>query len=217
MDPRASIAEARQLGLKPPPRPAPPQPGAQDVDDRQDVGEESDGAPAGRRAKKARSPQAKPPRPTATVEIAELPGFARGNRRALTVSLPRATLVKLRRESEGSTMGLTVVNALRASYPWLVETYKQQPVEAVGPFPAPVRQRRRSQVEDPAPVHLYMSPAEAAAVAAVADECDLSISELVTVGLEHHFAQPPPSAGATSTKRRTKTAGRVGKAGQAGR
>lgn len=98
-------------------------------------------------------------------------------------------------------MGAVAVEALRASYPWLVKTYKRQPGESVGPFPAPVRQRRRRQVLDPTPVHLYMSPAEAAAVAQVADECDLSISELVTIGVDHHLGGAQEVAGAPPERR----------------
>ncbi|MGH9165938.1 MAG: hypothetical protein ACRDZW_10560 [Acidimicrobiales bacterium] len=107
--------------------------------------------------------------------------------------MPRVTLAALREASRDSTMGTTVVEALRSSYGWLVETHKPKPEEAVGPFPTPVRPRRRRQVEDPTPVHLYMSPAEAVAVAQVAEECELSISELVTVGLNHHLSPPAPA------------------------
>lgn len=191
MDPRAAVAEARQLGLQPPPRrPAPAK--AAPADD----------APPQKRQPR-RQPAARSEKPRSAPDV-ELPGFSRGNRRALTVSLPRVTLAALREASRDSSMGATVVEALRASYAWLVETHKPKPEEAVGPFPIPVRPRRRRQVEDPTPVHLYMSPAEAAAVAQVAEECELSISELVTIGLDHHLS-PPAGAPKPARKRPAKS------------
>ncbi|MFN2506273.1 MAG: hypothetical protein ABR540_19010 [Acidimicrobiales bacterium] len=201
MDPRASIVEARQLGIKPPARPVTTK--ATEPEQAEDVASKAPAALASRRRPRRDRQGPAQPAPGEGGEVG-LPGFTRGNRRTLTVSLPRATLTKLRERSKGSTMGATVMEALRSSYEWLVETYEPEPAEAIGPFPAPVRLRRRRQVEDPAPVHLYVSPDEAAAVAKVADRCELSISELVTVGLEHHWSPETPSRRTVAPARRRK-------------
>ena len=51
---------------------------------------------------------------------------------------------------------------------------------------------------------IYGDPAEAAAIEQLADQCELSISELVTIAIDHHFgegtASPKPGP-----RRRSKT------------
>jgi hypothetical protein len=39
---------------------------------------------------------------------------------------------------------------------------------------------------------IYVDPAEAAAIEALADQCELSLSELVTIAIEHWYGEDRP-------------------------
>jgi hypothetical protein len=122
-------------------------------------------------------------------------GIVRGRKRVVQVYLPAPTrtLLDQARQVHG-TLGNAAMAALRGSYQWLVDTYTPEPVEAVGPFPAPRPTRRRLAVEDPRMRQLLVDPAEAAGIETLADQLEMSLSELVTVAIDHHFGQRPSSA-----------------------
>ncbi|MDQ3943605.1 MAG: hypothetical protein M3357_00305 [Actinomycetota bacterium] len=82
--------------------------------------------------------------------------------------------------------------ALRGSYEHIVANHTPEPVEPVGPFPAPRTVRRREHVDDARMKPIYVDPGEAAGIEALADECELSISELVTIAIDHHFGEGAP-------------------------
>jgi hypothetical protein len=44
----------------------------------------------------------------------------------------------------------------------------------------------------PPPELIYVDPAEAAAIEALADQCELSLSELVTIAIEHWYGEDRP-------------------------
>jgi hypothetical protein len=117
-------------------------------------------------------------------------GLVRGRKRVVQVYLPAPTRAFLdqAREVHG-TLGKAAMAALRGSYQWLVETHTPEPVEAVGPFPAPRPTRRRLSVEDPRMRQLLVDPAEAAGIETLADELEMSLSELVTLAIDFHYGE----------------------------
>ena len=120
-------------------------------------------------------------------------GIVRGRKRVVQVYLPAPTraLLDQARDVHG-TLGKAARAALRSSYLWLVDTYTPEPVEAVGPFPAPRPTRRRLSVEDPRMRQLLVDPGEAAGIEALADQLEMSLSELVTLAIDHCYAEVPP-------------------------
>jgi hypothetical protein len=121
-------------------------------------------------------------------EGGHIPGTPRGRKRLMQVYLPAPArhLLDQARDAHG-TLGTAVMVALRGSYDWIVDHHTPEPVEPVGPFPAPRAVRRRLVVEDARMRPIYVDPAEAAAIESLADQCEMSISELVTVALDHHY------------------------------
>ena len=128
-----------------------------------------------------------------TAAAVHIPGTARGRKRLLQVYLPgpTRTLLDAARDGHGS-LGAAAMAALRGAYHHIVEHHTPEPVEAVGPFPAPRVVRRREHVEDARMRPIYVDPAEAAAIEQLADQCQLSISELVTIAIDHHYGPGTP-------------------------
>lgn len=120
-------------------------------------------------------------------------GFARGRKRVVQVYLPAPSraLLDQARDVHG-TLGKAAMAALRGSYQWLVDTYTPEPVEAVGPFPAPRPTRRRLSVEDPRMRQLLVDPAEATGIETLADQLEMSLSELVTLAIDHSYGESDP-------------------------
>jgi hypothetical protein len=130
-------------------------------------------------------------------------GLARGRKRVVQVYLPAPTraLLDAARQTQG-TLGKAAMTALRGSYQWLVDTHTPAPVEAVGPFPAPRPTRRRLCVEDPRMRQLLVDPAEAAGIERLADDLEMSLSELVTLAIDHFFGESEPHEPVTAAGRR---------------
>lgn len=82
--------------------------------------------------------------------------------------------------------------ALRSSYEHIVTNHIPEPVEPVGPFPAPRTVRRREHVDDARMKPIYVDPGEAGAIEALADQCELSLSELVTIAIDHWYGEGRP-------------------------
>jgi hypothetical protein len=121
-------------------------------------------------------------------EADDLPGMPRGRKRLINAYLPGATRHRLETaRADHGTLGAAVMAALRGSYRWLVDQHTPEPVEAVGPFPAPRPPRRRLAVEDARLRPFYVHPDEAKAIDQLADELELSVSELVTLAVDHFF------------------------------
>jgi hypothetical protein len=131
-------------------------------------------------------------------------GIVRGRKRVVQVYLPAPTraLLDQARETHG-TLGKAAMAALRGSYQWLVDTYTPEPVEAVGPFPAPRPTRRRLAVEDPRMRQLLVDPAEATGIETLADQLEMSLSELVTLAIDHCYGQGDPLPAGPAPRRRT--------------
>jgi hypothetical protein len=127
-------------------------------------------------------------------------GFARGRKRVVQVYLPAPTRVLLdqARDVHG-TLGKAAMAALRGSYQWLVDTYTPEPVEAVGPFPAPRPTRRRLAVEDPRMRQLLVDPAEATGIETLADQLEMSLSELVTLAIDKFYGDPSQGRATTAS------------------
>jgi hypothetical protein len=89
--------------------------------------------------------------------------------------------------AKGTTMGQAVMEALRHSRPWLIDQYAPAAPEDDF-FPAARRTHRRLKVEAGRHVSAGVTPEEAAAVSRLAAEVDLSLSEMVNLAIEHHFA-----------------------------
>ena len=132
-----------------------------------------------------------------------IPGTPRGRKRLLQVYLPAPTrqLLQAARDGHGS-LGAAAMAALRGSYEHIVANHTPEPVEAVGPFPAPRTVRRREHVDDARMKPIYVDPAEAAAIEQLADQCELSISELVTIGIDWWYGEDRPLPVAPSKGRR---------------
>jgi hypothetical protein len=114
----------------------------------------------------------------------------------IQVYLPVGTrqLLDAARPAHGS-LGAATMAALRGAYHHIVEHHTPEPVEPVGPFPAPRVVRRREHVDDPRMKMIYVDPAEAAAIEQLADQCELSISELVTIAIDVFYGPPPDGQG----------------------
>jgi hypothetical protein len=119
-----------------------------------------------------------------------LRGNARGRKQLLYVYLPGPTIDRLdaARPAHG-TLGQAVMAALRGSYEWLVEHHTPQPVEAVGPFPAVRGPKRRQGVEEGRLKPFYVDPEEAKGIDTLAEQLELSASELVTLALDHWYGE----------------------------
>jgi len=183
MDPLASIKEFRQqesaqgrtLKVAPPP-PIPVAPGAS-------TPQPADGV-----------------RPTGEIDPTDLvdgggveqrlPGNMRGRKQLLYVYLPGPTIERLDDARQGhGTLGAAVMVALRGSYEWLVEHHTPEPVEAVGPFPAVRGPKRRQGIEEGRLKPFYVDPEEAKGIAALAEQLEMSVSELVTLAIDHWFGE----------------------------
>ena len=117
-----------------------------------------------------------------------IPGNARGQKRLLYVYLPGPTIDRLDDARPGhGTLGLAVMAALRGSYQWLVEHHTPQPVEAVGPFPAVRGPKRRQGIEEGRLKPFYVNPEEAQGIDTLADQLEMSVSQLVTLAIDHWF------------------------------
>jgi hypothetical protein len=122
---------------------------------------------------------------------AHVPGTPRGCKRLLQVYLPSSTRDLLDdARQQHTSLGAAAMAALRGSYDHIVANYTPEPVEAVGPFPAPRPPRRREHVDDARMKPLYVDPAEATAIEALAEQCELSMSELVTIAIDNYYTPP---------------------------
>lgn len=132
-------------------------------------------------------------------------GLVRGRKRVVQVYLPAPTRALLddARDVHG-TLGKAAMAALRGSYQWLVDSHTPDPVEAVGPFPAPRPTRRRLSVEDPRMRQLLVDPAEAAGIETLADQLEMSLSELVTLAIDHWYEERSPLPEGPPGRSRTK-------------
>lgn len=124
----------------------------------------------------------------------KLRGHTRGRKQLLYVYLPGPTIDRLDAARPGhGTLGQAVMAALRGSYEWLVEHHTPQPVEAVGPFPAVRGPKRRQGVEEGRLKPFYVDPEEAKGIDTLAEQLELSASELVTLALDHFYGEGDPS------------------------
>jgi hypothetical protein len=121
---------------------------------------------------------------------AHIPGTPRGCKRLLQVYLPASTRDLLDDARQDHTsLGAAAMAALRGSYEHIVANHTPEPVEGVGPFPAPRPPRRREHVEDARMKPLYVDPAEATAIDELAEQCELSMSELVTIAIDNFYGK----------------------------
>jgi hypothetical protein len=119
-----------------------------------------------------------------------LPGNTRGCKQLLYVYLPGPTIQRLDDARPGhGTLGVAVMAALRGSYEWLVEHHTPQPVEAVGPFPAVRGPKRRQGIEEGRLKPFYVDPEEAKGIATLADQLEMTVSELVTLAIDHWYGE----------------------------
>lgn len=124
--------------------------------------------------------------------LEELPGRRRSRLQYLELYVTgRAYDLLTAQRPAGSTMGQAVMEALRHTRPWLVETYSPPPADDDF-FPAPRRSRRRFHVEGGRHVSAGVTPQEAAAISRLAADVDLTLSELISLAVEHHFAEGRP-------------------------
>jgi hypothetical protein len=84
--------------------------------------------------------------------------------------------------------------ALRGSYDWLVEHHTPKPVEAVGPFPAVRGPKQRQNIDAGRLKPFYVDPEEARGIDALAAQLEVSVSELVTLALDHWYGEGRSSA-----------------------
>jgi hypothetical protein len=123
-------------------------------------------------------------------EQKRLPGNTRGRKQLLYVYLPGPTIQLLDDARPGhGTLGNAVMAALRGSYEWLVEHHTPEPVEAVGPFPAVRGPKRRQGIEEGRLKPFYVDPEEAKGIDALAEQLEMSVSELVTLALDHWYGE----------------------------
>jgi hypothetical protein len=208
MDPLASVKEFRQQGsgtgrtltvAPPPPIPVAPSPAALD-----DGAEAQDPDPTGElgvtTVAGVEAPEADAPAGPAAAEPVgnpdHLPGMARGRKRLIHVNLPGDTRQRLEagRRAHG-TLGAAVMAALRGSYEWVVANHTPPPAEPVGPFPAPKAPRRRLVVADARLKPFYVYPDEAKAIDELAEQLELSVSELVTIAIDTFYGEGGPLPG----------------------
>jgi hypothetical protein len=125
-----------------------------------------------------------------------LPGNTRGRKQLLYVYLPGPTIAVLDKARPGhGTLGAAVMAALRGSYEWLVEHHTPEPVEAVGPFPAVRGPKRRQGIEEGRLKPFYVEPEEAKGIETLAEQLEMSVSELVTLALDYWFGESRGHAG----------------------
>jgi hypothetical protein len=125
-----------------------------------------------------------------------LPGNTRGRKQLIYVYLPGPTIGLLDDARPGhGTLGGAVMAALRGSYAWLVEHHTPQPVEAVGPFPAVRGPKRRQGIEEGRLKPFYVDPEEAKGIDILAEQLELSVSELVTLAIDHWYGAHGTSPG----------------------
>lgn len=118
-----------------------------------------------------------------------LPGNTRGRKQLLYVYLPGPTIARLDGARPGhGTLGAAVMAALRGSYEWLVENHTPQRVEAVGPFPAVRGPKRRQGIEEGRLKPFYVDPEEAKGIDTLAEQLEMSVSELVTLAIDHWYS-----------------------------
>jgi hypothetical protein len=118
----------------------------------------------------------------------EAPGRARGRLRYLELYLTgRAHELLVSQRDAGQTFGESVTEALRRSRRWLVDTHAPPPPDPDDDFPPPRRSRRRFQVDGGRHVSAGVTDEEAEAIARLAAQVDLNVSQLVSVAVEHHF------------------------------
>lgn len=123
-------------------------------------------------------------------EERKLRGHLRGRKQLLYVYLPGPTTLRLDDARPGhGTLGAAVMAALRGSYEWLVEHHTPEPVEAVGPFPAVRGPKRRQGIEEGRLKPFYVDPEEAKGIDALAGQLELSVSELVTLAIDHWYGE----------------------------
>ena len=67
------------------------------------------------------------------------------------------------------------------------ETTQSEWKRIVGPFPAPRPPRRRLVVDDARMRPMYVDPEEAAGIEILAQQCELSLSELVTIAIDSFY------------------------------
>jgi hypothetical protein len=121
-------------------------------------------------------------------EHKRLPGNTRGRKQLLYVYLPGPTITRLDDARPGhGTLGNAVMAALRGSYEWLVEHHTPEPVEAVGPFPAVRGPKRRQGIEEGRLKPFYVDPEEAKGIDTLAEQLELSVSELVTLAIDQWY------------------------------
>jgi Ribbon-helix-helix protein, copG family len=124
------------------------------------------------------------------VERRRLPGNTRGRKQLIYVYLPGPTIARLDGARPGhGTLGAAVMAALRGSYEWLVEHHSPEPVEAVGPFPAVRGPKRRQGIEEGRLKPFYVDPEEAKGIDTLAEQLELSVSQLITVAIDHWYGQ----------------------------
>jgi hypothetical protein len=204
MDPLASVKEFRQqsagpgrtLKVAPPPAiPVAPSPAALDddnaIDDPDPTGELDIAAIVAAEASGAVGPAEQPAGEEPAADGDDLPGMARGRKRLIHVNLPGDTRRRLEagRRAHG-TLGAAVMAALRGSYEWVLANHTPPPAEPVGPFPAPRPPRRRLVVPDARLKPFYVHPDEAKAIDELAEQLEVSVSELVTIAIDHWYADP---------------------------
>jgi hypothetical protein len=217
MDPLASVKEFRQqsagpgrtLKVAPPPAipvaPAPADDGVNAVDT-EPTGELDLTAIGGAEAAEARGSHDVAAAVEPAGDAEDLPGMARGRKRLIHVNLPGDTRQRLEagRRVHG-TLGAAVMAALRGSYEWVVANHTPLPAEAVGPFPAPKPPRRRLVVPDARLKPFYVHPDEAKAIDQLAEQLELSVSELVTIAIDKFYEEDGARAeGGTSRDRAKK-------------
>jgi ribbon-helix-helix CopG family protein len=126
-------------------------------------------------------------------EQKRLPGNTGGRKQLLYVYLPGPTIQRLDDARPGhGTFGNAVMAALRGSYEWLVEHHTPEPVEAVGPFPAVRGSKRRQGIEDGRLKPFYVDPEEAKGIDTLAEQLEMSVSELVTLAIDHWYGRTRP-------------------------
>ena len=133
-------------------------------------------------------------RPDIVLERAPAPpdppavGTSRGNKQEVPLHLPRVSYEALAAQADRDAVsrGVAVMRALRATYSDLARDLAP-PGDTGGPFPAERRTRRRVRVEQAVRTSISVWPDEATALARVADEFDLSCSELVTLAIDRHL------------------------------
>jgi hypothetical protein len=124
----------------------------------------------------------------------------------LYLSAPTRARLDKAREVHG-TYGEAAMAALRGAYQWLVDNHSPEPVEAIGPFPAPTPTRRRLAVDDARVQQILITPDEAAAIEALADQLELNLSELTTLAIDHWYGEDAAMPRGTGPAARPKRQG----------